>query len=47
MTLPILDACPNCGNENILCYSHVLDVDDVEKYCDKCETTFDLGEAVR
>lgn len=47
MTIPTLDACPHCGNENVYCYTHILDVDGVEKKCTECGETFDLGEAVR
>lgn len=48
MGVPKLDACPNCGNTDIYCYSNDLDIieGDIEKYCDACESTFDLAEAV-
>ncbi len=46
MVVPELEECPNCGNEDIYCYSHCLDVHDIEKYCTECETEFNLGEAI-
>jgi len=46
MVVPELEACPNCGNEDIYCHTHVLDVDDIEKYCRECDTTFNLGAAI-
>lgn len=48
MVVPELEACPNCGNTDIYCYTNDLDLmeRDVEKYCHACETTFDLADAV-
>jgi hypothetical protein len=48
MVVPELEACPNCGNTDIHCYSNDRDIieGDIEKYCDACETTFDLEAAV-
>ena len=48
MVLPELEECPNCGNTDIYCHSNDRDVIelDTEKYCDECQTKFDLEEAV-
>jgi hypothetical protein len=48
MVVPELEACPNCGNPDVYCYSNDIDIieRDIEKYCSECETRFDLEAAV-
>jgi len=46
--VPELEACPNCGNTDVYCHANHLDVvkGAIENYCNACDTTFDLEEAV-
>lgn len=46
--MPELEACPNCGNTDVYCHANHLDVVEgaIENYCNACDTTFDLEEAV-
>ena len=46
MTVPELEECPNCGNKNVYCHTHILDVDDTKKKCTECGTKFNLGEVI-